>query len=122
MLNSGAEIPDVDPTVQGIHLMSYANQIVEGFLDKIQDVGRIATLNLLMKNAHPIVKIIKVIRDVKIFVKTIPVTQRVRALSCLGSQGLLIKVQLQLPQLRQLRQHDGHKHQELADKNPSNQQ
>jgi hypothetical protein len=120
VFNSGAEIPDVDPTVQGIHLMSYANQIVEGFLDKIQDVGLIATLNLLMKNAHPIVKIIKVIQDVKIFVKRIPVTQRVKALSCLDSQGLLIKVrQLQLPQQQQ---QDGHKHQELADKNPFNQQ
>jgi len=95
--------------------MSSANQIVEGFLDRIQDVGRIATQILLMKNAHPIVKIIKAIQDVKIFVKTTPGTQHVRELSYLDNQDLSIRRQQQ-----QQQQQGEHKHRELEDKNQYN--
>lgn len=93
--------------------MRAANQIVEGFLDRIQDVGPIATQILLMKNAHPIVKIIKVIQDVKIFVKTTPGTQHVRELSYLDNQDLSIRRQQQ-------QQQEEHKHRELEDKNQYN--
>lgn len=99
--------------------MNYANQIVEGFLDKIQDVGRIAMQNLLMNNAHPIVKIIKVIQDAKIFVKTILVILLVRGLNYLDSLGPLIPVLL-LPQQQQ--QQDDQKHQDLEGKNQFNRQ
>merc|ERR1711892_960323 len=110
-------------TVQGIHLMSYANQIVEGFLDKIQDVGLIAMPNLLMNNAHPIVKIIKLIQDAKIFAKTIQVIQAVKAWSFLDSLGQSNQVQLPQQQLEELQEElqeklqEDHKHQEVEDRN-----
>jgi hypothetical protein len=94
--------------------MSSANQIVEGFLDRIQDVGRIATQILLMKNAHPIVKIIKATQDVKIFVKTTPGTQHVRELNYLDNQDLSIRRQ------QQQQQRGEHKHREREDKNQYN--
>lgn len=97
--------------------MSYANQIVEGFLDKIQDVGRIAMQNLLMNNAHPIVKIIKVIQDAKIFVKTTLVILLVKGWNYLDSLGQLIPVQLP-----QQQQQNDQKHPDLEDKNQFNHQ
>ena len=99
--------------------MSYANQIVEGFLDKIQDVGLIAMQNLLMNNAHPIVKIIKVIQDAKIFAKTIQVIQLAKGLNYLDSQALLIPAQLP-QQLQQQRPHDNRRHRDLEEKNQFN--
>ena len=95
--------------------MSCANQIVEGFLDKIQDVALIATQILLMKNAHSIVKIIKATQDVKIFVKTTPETRHVRGWSCLDNQDLLIRPRQQ--QQQQQQQQRDHKHRELGGKN-----
>jgi len=94
--------------------MSCANQIVEGFLDKIQDVALIATQILLMKNAHSIVKIIKATQDVKIFVKTTPETRHVRGWSCLDNQDLLIRPRRQQQQQQQQRDH---KHRGLGGKN-----
>lgn len=101
--------------------MSYANQIVEGFLDKIQDVGLIAMLNLLMNNAHPIVKIIKQIQDAKTFVRTIQMIQPVKGWSYLDNLGYLNQAQ-QLPQQQQQYQEqqqdqEDHKHQEQEEKN-----
>ena len=115
MLNLEKEIQDVVLTVQGIHLMSYANQIVEGFLDKIQDVGLIATQNLLMNNAHSIVKIIKQIQDAKISARTILVILSAKEWSCLGNQGQLIQVLL--PQRQQKDLHSARRHQEQDGKN-----
>ena len=96
--------------------MSSANQIAEGFLDKIQDVGQIAAQNLLMKNAHPIVKIIKAIRDAKIFAKTIQVIQPVKGLSCLDNQALLVRLRQQQQQQKPLPV--DRKHPEPGDKSP----